>query len=95
MTENKIRFAHIRKDRHTSIGGGLTVAFYQDGALIKFSIASCAPKVHYNKKVGRTMALEALGRGEVCAVSIAAVRGLHGEWRDIKYPKDVIYALLA
>jgi hypothetical protein len=87
-----IRYAHIRANRHTSNGGGITVVFYQEGPHVKFSLACCNPKDHFVKKIGRCRALAAMENGEVTTVSTSTIKALNPHLR-FKYPKDVIYAL--
>ena len=54
------KFIHLPNNPGMHFGGGITIAYYEDGSLIVFGVTSCAYNVRYNKEEGRNRSLEVL-----------------------------------
>lgn len=65
---NAVKFHYVRVNNESQFGGGITVAYFQDGDILRYGVAYCAKKDEFNKKIGRKIAMEMLDKPETSSM---------------------------
>jgi hypothetical protein len=66
--QDNVKFYYVRKDNENQFGGGITIAYFQDGDILRYGVAYCSKKDEFNKRIGRKVALEMLDNPETSSM---------------------------